>query len=96
MGDSAPALVRLSVNPPKGTVQRQQTQQLQVSAEYADGSIRDVTQRALYESNDRAMAEVSETGLVQVSDLPGKVSVMVRYQGLVSVFNACCACSVQP
>lgn len=87
-GDSAPALVRLSVNPPKGTVQRQQTQQLQISAEYADGSIRDVTQRALYESNDRAMAEVSETGLVQVSDLPGKVSVMVRYQGLVSVFNA--------
>ena len=87
-GDTAPALVRLSVNPPKGTVQRQQTQQLQVSAEYADGSIRDVTQRALYESNDRAMAEVSETGLVQVSNLPGKVSVMVRYQGLVSVFNA--------
>jgi len=87
-GDSAPALVRLCVNPSKGTVQRQQNQQLQVSAEYADGSVRDVTQRALYESNDRAMAEVSEIGLVRVSDLPGKVSVMVRYQGLVSVFNA--------
>ena len=87
-GASAPALVRLTVTPPKGTVQRQQTQQLQVSAEYSDGSVRDVTPRALFESNDRAMAEVSETGLVRVSDLPGKVSVMVRYQGLVSVFNA--------
>lgn len=87
-GSTAPAMVRLAVTPAKGTVQRHQTQQLQVSAEYSDGSTRDVTHRALYESNDRAMAEVSETGLVKVSDLPGKVSVMVRYQGLVSVFNA--------
>ena len=87
-GNTAPAMIRLAVTPAKGTVQRHQTQQLQVSAQYADGSIRDVTHRALYESNDRAMAEVSESGLVRVSDLPGKVSIMVRYQGLVSVFNA--------
>lgn len=87
-GQTAPQMVQLDVTPAKGTVQRQQTQQLQVSAKYSDGSMRDITQRALYESNDRAMAEVSETGLVRVSDLPGKVSIMVRYQGLVSVFNA--------
>jgi hypothetical protein len=87
-GNTAPAMIRLAVTPAKGTVLRHQTQQLQVSAQYADGSIRDVTHRALYESNDRAMAEVSESGLVRVSDLPGKVSIMVRYQGLVSVFNA--------
>lgn len=87
-GNTAPAMIRLAVTPAKGTVLRHQTQQLQVSAQYADGSIRDVTHRALFESNDRAMAEVSESGLVRVSDLPGKVSIMVRYQGLVSVFNA--------
>jgi hypothetical protein len=87
-GDSAPALLRLTVTPSKGTVPRGQSQQLQVAAEYADGSVRDITQRALYESNDRAMAEVSSSGLVTVTDLPGKVSIMVRYQGLVSVFNA--------
>ncbi len=87
-GDSAPALLRLTVTPSKGTVPRGQSQQLQVAAEYADGSVRDITQRALYESNDRAMAEVSSSGLVTVTDLPGKVSIMVRYSGLVSVFNA--------
>ncbi len=87
-GDSAPALLRLTVTPAKGTVPRGQSQQLQVAAEYADGTVRDITQRALYESNDRAMAEVSSSGLVSVTDLPGKVSIMVRYQGLVSVFNA--------
>lgn len=87
-GDSAPALLRLTVTPAKGTVPRGQSQQLQVAAEYADGTVRDITQRALYESNDRAMAEVSSSGLVSVTDLPGKVSIMVRYQGQVSVFNA--------
>ncbi|MFN5314421.1 MAG: S-layer protein, partial [Planctomyces sp.] len=50
-GSTAPAMVRLAVTPAKGTVQRHQTQQLQVSAEYSDGSTRDVTYRALYESN---------------------------------------------
>ena len=34
------------------------------------------------------MADVSEAGLVQVQDIPGKVAVMVRYQGKVSVFTA--------
>jgi hypothetical protein len=43
---------------------------------------------ALFESNDKSMADVSEEGLVKALDLPGKVSVMVRYQGRVSVFNA--------
>src|SRR6185369_6700118 len=31
---------------------------------------------------------VSDAGLVKVFDLPGRVSVMVRYQGRVAVFNA--------
>jgi hypothetical protein len=43
---------------------------------------------ALYESNDRAMAEVSDQGLVTIQDLSGNVAVMVRYQGQVSVFSA--------
>lgn len=85
---STPKLVALEIAPQKGTLQRQATQQLQAVARYTDGSVRDVTRMALFESNDRAMAEVSEGGLVKVLDLPGKVSVMVRYQGRVGVFNA--------
>ena len=33
------------------------------------------------------MAEVDEDGLVKILDLPGNVAVMVRYQGMVSVFH---------
>ncbi|HBJ84459.1 MAG TPA: S-layer protein, partial [Verrucomicrobiales bacterium] len=63
-------------------------QQLKVTAHYTDGSTRDVTKRALYEANEKAMAETTETGRVQLFDLPGDVAVMVRYQGKVSTFRA--------
>lgn len=88
--DSAatPKLVGMEVEPKKGTLRRQGSQQLKALARYSDGSMRDVTSMALFESNDRALADVSESGLVKALDLPGKVSVMVRYQGRVAVFNA--------
>lgn len=84
----APKMVAMEIEPKKGVLRRQGTQQLKAQARYSDGSVRDVTSLSLFESNDRALAEVSEGGLVQVLDLPGKVSVMVRYQGQVAVFNA--------
>lgn len=85
---SAPKLVALEIDPKKGVLKRQGTQQLTALARYSDGSVRDVTSAALFESNDKALADVSEGGSVKVFDLPGKVSVMVRYQGRVAVHNA--------
>lgn len=85
---NTPKLVALEIEPKKGSLRTKSTQQLKATAHYSDGSRRDVTNTALFESNDKAMADVSEGGLVKVFDLPGKVSVMVRYQGTVAVFNA--------
>lgn len=85
---TAPALSKLVVDPSRGKVAPNGTQQLKVIAEYADGTQRDVTALALFESNDKAMADVNGAGLVQVSNIPGNVSIMVRFQGQVSVFNA--------
>ncbi len=81
-------IVGFNVQPSRGTVSRNGDQALKAIATYSDGSTRDVTTMALYESNDRAMADVSPHGLVKVHDLAGKVSVMVRYQGRISVFSA--------
>ena len=83
-----PKLVRISVDPPIRTMPLMGKQQLKVLAHYTDGSTRDVTRRALYEANEKAMAETSETGEVNLFDLPGDVAVMVRYQGKVSTFRA--------
>jgi hypothetical protein len=81
-------LQSFDIQPVRGSVHRHGEQQLTALARYSDGSVRDVTSMALYESNDRTMAEVSDHGLVKVLDITGKVAVMVRYQGQVSVFSA--------
>lgn len=81
-------LVSIEVRPSRGSVQPHEQQQLQSIAHYSDGSTRDVSELALYESNDTAMAEVTEAGLVTAGIIPGRVSIMLRYQGRVGVFNA--------
>lgn len=75
------------IQPARGTIARHGEQQLAAVAKYSDGSVQDVTSLALYESNDKTMAEVSDRGLVKVLDITGKVAVMVRYQGKVAVFS---------
>ncbi|MEY2725981.1 MAG: hypothetical protein RLZZ458_1848 [Planctomycetota bacterium] len=87
-GSAAPRLESLEVEPARAPVARNGQQQLQAFARYSDGSRRNVTARVLFESNDRAMAEVTEAGLVTASNIPGRAAVMVRYQGQVAVFNA--------
>lgn len=86
--DSVPKLVSFEVEPSRGTIQRNAEQQLKAIAKYSDGSTRDVTGMALYESNDKAMADVNDRGLVKISDIVGNVAVMVRYQGRVAVYSA--------
>ena len=86
--DNEPTLVSFEVEPRQSMIARKQTLALKAIAKYSDGSTRDVTGMALYESNDRALAEVNEQGLVQIQDLSGKVAVMVRYQGKVAVYFA--------
>lgn len=80
-----PKLSEIVVDPPRATMQVKTTQQLKVMARYSDGSSRDVTKLALFEANDRAMAETSEQGLIKTLDIPGNVAVMVRFGGKVSV-----------
>ncbi|MDA0284667.1 MAG: DUF1553 domain-containing protein [Planctomycetota bacterium] len=85
---SEPQLTSVEVQPNLGLVKMNAEQQLKAVARYSDDSVRDVTNVALYESNAEAMATVTESGLVKVHDIPGKVAVMVRYQGTVAVFTA--------
>ena len=80
-----PTLSSITVEPARMTMPVNSTQMLKVTARYSDGSERDVTKLALFEANDRSMAEADEAGLVKTLDLPGNVAVMVRYGGSVSV-----------
>ena len=80
-----PALTDIVVEPARVTMKTKAAQQLKVTARFSNGGSRDVTKLALFEANDRAMAETSDTGLVKTLDLPGNLAVMVRYGGRVAV-----------
>lgn len=80
-----PKITTIEVEPRRQTMKVNTGQQLNVTARYSDGSVRDVTAMALYEANDKSMAEAGESGMVNTLDIPGNVAVMVRYSGLVSV-----------
>src|SRR5207237_9678364 len=86
--DTDPKLVTIEVQPTHQLMTLKGNQQLKVLAKYSDGYVRDVTRSALYEPNDKSMAETTEGGLVKLFDLPGDVAIMVRYQGQVGVFRA--------
>ena len=83
-----PKLVAFEVEPKRGTIPRRGEQQLKAVARYTDGTVRDVTGLALYECNDKAIAEVTDHGLVKIAEITGNVAVMVRFQGRVSVYSA--------
>ena len=86
--ESDPAVSSISVYPAHQSLPIDGRQQLLVVAHYSDGSTRDVTRTARYESNDNSLAEVDHTGLVQATGRPGEVAVMIRYQTQVAVFGA--------
>ncbi len=86
--ESDPKVERIEVIPKSRTMALGGDQQIIVLARYTDGSVQDVTRSALYEANEKSMAEADETGRVKLFDQPGDVAIMVRYQGKVGTFRA--------
>lgn len=84
---SDPELAEIEIEPKRLKMGKNAKQQLTVTAKYSDGTTRNVTELALYEANNEAMATATDSGLVETSDIPGNVAVMVRYSGKVSVFS---------
>ena len=81
--DTAPRCVQLKLHPPSG---RQLTrdasrQQFIAIAEFSDGSIRDVTDLAVFTTSDAAIATVSADGLVERADdtTRGQTAITARY-----------------
>ncbi len=70
-------------------------QRLAVTALMSDGSTRDVTDKAIYSSNDDAIAEVSDAGLV-TTRRAGETAVMVRFLGQVAVSRVAVLPTLKP
>ncbi|MGK0186376.1 MAG: hypothetical protein ACI9R3_002159 [Verrucomicrobiales bacterium] len=85
---SDPVVERIEVFPKQRVLFPEAMQQLAVTAFYSDGSTRDITRIAGFESNQKEMAEVSAGGRVDIADTTGDISVMIRFQEFVDVFQA--------
>lgn len=85
---SDPVVTRIEVLPRERTMERHGRQQLAVVAHLSDGSTLDVTRMTQFETNERDLAEVSDTGLVETRNMAGTVAIMARYQSHVDVFRA--------
>lgn len=83
-----PRLIRIAVAPEKQVLQTQSTEQLRVTAYFSDGTARDVTRQAVYQSNATNIADVDGNGLVRTSTQHGLVSVMARFGEQIATYHA--------
>jgi len=74
----ASRLKSLRVDPGKLVLQADRTAQLQVTAEFDDGSTRDVTRQAAIDLSNPAVADVSPEGVVR-AHRPGELTIAARY-----------------
>lgn len=86
--DKAPTLSKLTIVPASRVMQRKEDQQVAVLAHYSDGTLRDVTRQAQFQSNELSVAAVDSDGLVRTFEMSGDATIMARYMGQVAVFRA--------
>ncbi len=79
-----PQLVNLEALPGDRIYRAKQRQQVLIRARFSDGRVEDVTERAVFRSNDAGVATVSEHGLV-VALNPGETAVQAKYMDRLAV-----------
>ncbi len=86
--ETSSTLTKLTMIPEQRVLERKAEQQLAVLAHYSDGTVRDVTRQAQFQSNEIVVAGVDGDGLVRTFELAGDATVMARYMGQVTTFRA--------
>lgn len=83
-----PVLQRITIVPEQLAFDAATTRlPLQVTGHFSDGTTRDVTRRAVFQSNEPEIAEVSDAGVVEVKSKSGLFAVMIRYGDPIAVFH---------
>ena len=79
-------VVRVTLSPETLVLQPNQKHHLQLTAEYSDGSRRDVTQWGVFTANNTQFAEVGEAGLVQAG-MAGETAIVARFERTFAATN---------
>ena len=81
----APKLERVTVEPSESILANNAKLPLTVTAHYSNGTTRDVTRMAAYQTNEAAIASVDPNGVITASTITGESAVMARYMNLIAV-----------
>jgi hypothetical protein len=79
-----PALTTLTAYPGPRTYRPKESQRVLVRASFSDGHVEDVTDRAVYRTNDPAVAEVTREGEVTAQN-PGDTAIQAKYMDQLAV-----------
>ncbi|MCH7729118.1 MAG: DUF1553 domain-containing protein [Planctomycetes bacterium] len=83
-----PRLESIELSPRQTILAVRSKQPIAVTAHFSDGTSRDVTRQAVYQSNAQEIASVTERGVVTTNDRTGLFSVMVRFGGKIATFHS--------
>ncbi|MFO0429104.1 MAG: DUF1549 and DUF1553 domain-containing protein [Planctomyces sp.] len=83
--EGAAKLQRITVAPDHVVLAHQQSEPLKITAEYSDGTSRDVTRLAQFQSNESPIVAVSDAGVVTAGMITGEAAIMARYMGHIAV-----------
>ena len=82
---NAAMLESIEVIPAATLLAPEQTATLTVTANYSDGSCRDVTRLTAFQSNEAPIAAVDEFGQVTAGRITGDAAIMARFMGQIAV-----------
>jgi len=82
-----PSLQRITVDPTQFVFDATRRQALRVTGFFSDGTQRDLTQQAVYQSNEPDVGDATDAGVVQVKERSGIFAIMVRHGEQITVFQ---------
>jgi hypothetical protein len=82
-----PTVTKVEIVPSEAILAKNAVHPLMVTAHFSDGSTRDVTRRAVYQTNEPDVAAVDSSGLVRTADKPGLAAVMARFGDRIATFR---------
>ncbi len=85
---SDPNLTGIRFSPDPRSLAAEEELQLTVTADYSDGTQREVTGRTAFQSNEPAIVRVSPDGSVRAGALPGEATIMARYMGNIATWSS--------
>ncbi len=91
-----PQLLRVELSPRDLVLTTGATAQLKVTAFFSNGTSRDVTRQAVYQSNEPGLATVENDGVVKTYAQHGLFAVMARYGEQLATFHAAIPFVVDP